>query len=102
MTTFVFRDGKIVDKETGLPVESSPISFAAPHVIRDAMDATVHMADGKIYESKSAFRKATKAAGCVEIGDHKFKPRAPIKMDKRERVDAIEKSIYDLRNGRRA
>lgn len=102
MTTYVFQDGRMVDKATGEPIESSPISFAAPHVIRDCMDATVHMADGKTYESKSAFRKATKAAGCVEVGDHKFKARAPIKLDRRERREAIGKSIYDLKNGRRA
>jgi len=36
--------------------------------ISDGMNDTRHMADGKIYDSKSRFRKATKRAGCVEVG----------------------------------
>lgn len=92
--TYVFRDGKMVDKEDAEPIEGG---F---QLIRDGMDPLRHMADGKTYDSKSAFRKATKAAGCCEVGDHVFKPRTPIKLDRRERVDAIKKTVYDLRNGR--
>ncbi|MEJ0094544.1 MAG: hypothetical protein WDN46_14250 [Methylocella sp.] len=94
--TFVFRDGKMVRKEDAEPLDGG---F---HLIRDGMEPLRHMADGRVYDSKSAFRHATKAAGCCEVGDHVFKPRAPIKLDRRERVDAIKKTIYDIRNGKRA
>ena len=76
----------------------------APHVISDIMAPTRHMADGNVYDSKRKFREVTKAHGCIEIGDQKGfgqKPREPIKLDKRERVEAIQKAMYDLRNGRR-
>jgi len=95
--TYVFREGiGVIPKEDAEPIEGG---F---HLIRDDMSPLRHMADGKVYDSKSAFRHATRAAGCVEVGDHQFKPRAPIKLDKRERVEAIKKSIYDLKNGRRS
>ena len=70
--------------------------------ISDQMDSTRHMADGKYYTSKVAFRKATKAAGCIEIGNetkYLTKPRKPIELNKRERLDSIKKAIYDLKNG---
>lgn len=38
-------------------------------VIEDSMPATKHPIDGKYYESKSAFRRVTKASGCVEVGN---------------------------------
>lgn len=70
--------------------------------ISDTMDATRHMADGKYYTSKAAFRAATKAAGCIEIGNEtKYlqKPRKPVKLDRRKRREDIKKAISDLRNG---
>jgi hypothetical protein len=102
MTTYVFRDGRCIEKQYAEDLDSD---CAAPHVIRDQMDALRHMADGKMYDSKSAFRKATKAAGCVEVGDqpnYGRNRRDPPKLDKRERVEAIKKTIYDLKNGNRA
>lgn len=97
MTTYVIRNGELVEK-------GSRSGNTAPHVIRDTMDPTLHMADGKLYDSKRAFRAATKAAGCIEIGTQKdygmkrsFKPT----LDKRERVEAIKRTIYELQNGRR-
>lgn len=97
--SYVIRDGQLVPKHLAAPLYEPS---AAPNVIRDGMDPTVHMATGRVFESKSAFRRETKAAGCIEVGDHKFKAkRDPIKLDRHERVDAIKRSIYDLRNGRR-
>jgi hypothetical protein len=40
-----------------------------PSIIRDGMDALQHPATGEVFDSKSAFRAATKAAGCVELGN---------------------------------
>lgn len=100
MPTFVYRDGKLVDKRFAAPrVESD----GATYVISDIMDATRHMADGRMYESKSKFRQATKAAGCVEVGTETstlLKPRQKIALDQGKRRDDIRKTIYDLRNRR--
>ena len=38
-------------------------------VHQDTIDATWHHAANKMYDSKSEFRRATKAAGCIEIGN---------------------------------
>lgn len=48
---------------------------AAPYVIQDSMDAVAHPCTGKLMDSKSEFRKTTKAHGCVEVGNEK--PSAP-------------------------
>jgi hypothetical protein len=76
---------------------------AAPNVISDIMPETRHMANGKNYDSKSEFRKATKAAGCVEVGnDSSFlnpKPRKNIELDRGQRREHLRQSIYELRNG---
>ena len=74
----------------------------ATHVISDTMDPTRHMADGKTYTSKAAFRAATKAAGCIEVGNEVStvtKPRKRIELDRRKRADDIRRTIYELRNG---
>ncbi len=38
------------------------------HVIQDSMDPTWHPATGQRMDSKSSFRRATKASGCIELG----------------------------------
>jgi hypothetical protein len=96
--SYVIRNGELVPKHLAAPLHEPN---AAPNVIRDGMEPTMHMATGRIFESKSAFRRETKAAGCVEIGTHQFKPRVPIKMDKRQRVQDIQRAIFQLRNGGR-
>lgn len=45
------------------------------HVIEDTMPETEHPADGHHYESKSAFRMATKMAGCEEMGNDKVEKK---------------------------
>lgn len=45
---------------------NQPIYF---NFIGDEINPTRHMANGKYYTSKKKFRDATKAAGCVEVGN---------------------------------
>lgn len=69
-------------------------------VISDTMAATKHMADGKMYDSKSEFRKATKNAGCIEVGNEMATvtaPRKPIQLSRADRRDAIRQAISQLR-----
>ena len=71
------------------------------NVISDVMDHTRHMANGKYYDSKSEFRKATRAAGCVEVGNetkYLLTPKKPVELCRGERRDNIRKAIYDIRN----
>jgi len=76
---------------------------AAVHYISDHMDFTQHMANGQYYDSKSEFRKVTKAYGCIEVGNEiptLTKPRAPAPIDRRERREHIRRAIEELKRGR--
>ena len=70
----------------------------APHVISDNMEPTKHHGTGRMIDSKRAFSKETRAIGCVEIGNEPIKPRAPIRLEKMARREAIQRAIYQLRN----
>lgn len=99
MTTYVYRNGKLVDKRIAPPRESK--HGQAAFVISDEMAPLRHMADGKMYDSKVKFRQATRAAGCVEVGTETqalLKPRQQIHLDQGKRRDDIRRTIYELRN----
>lgn len=98
MPTFVYRNGKIVDKRHAPSKEG--INGSASFVISDVMSETRHMADGKMYTSKAKFRQATRAAGCVEIGSETatmLAPRKPVVLDQGRRREAIQQAIYELK-----
>lgn len=68
----------------------------APNVIGDTMALTRHMANGKHYDSKSQFREATKAAGCIEVGNETgtlLKPRAPAVFNREHRRQEVRQAI---------
>lgn len=100
MTTYVIRNGELVNKNEAEPLIEKD---AAPHYISDHMDPLFHHAALRKIDSKSEFRRETRNHGCREIGDQtgygkrEFVP----KLDKHQRKDDIRKAIYDLRNGRR-
>lgn len=64
MTTYVRRNGKIVDKSA-----AQPLSGRVGGVISDTMRAMRHPITGKPMDSKSSFRAVTRAHGCVEVGN---------------------------------
>jgi hypothetical protein len=99
MTTFVYRNGKLVDKRVAPPKEGKHGSAA--FVISDEMAPTRHMADGKFYTSKVKFRQATRDHNCIEVGTETatlLKPRKPIELDRGARREAIQRTIYEMRN----
>jgi len=101
MPTFVYRNGKIIDKRDAPPREG--VHGSANYVISDEMAPIRHMADGKYYTSKVKFRQATRAAGCVEVGNETktvLTPRKPIELDRGARREAIQRTIHELRNKR--
>lgn len=62
-TVYYFdKEGKIMDRPTD---KTGP----RLHVIQDSMDACVHPATGVWCDSKSEFRRMTKASGCIEVGN---------------------------------
>lgn len=89
----------LADELGFIPAElAESTSAQATMVISDHMPPTKHHGTGRILDSKSEFRKDTKSVGCIEIGNEAIKPRTPIKLDKRQRVEAIRKAIYELKN----
>jgi hypothetical protein len=69
--TWVYRNGKLVQKHLAPPKHSGRVRG----VISDTMDALIHPCTGKLMDSKSEFRKVTKAKGCVEVGNEKLVDR---------------------------
>lgn len=95
--TYVLRGGKLVPKSEAQPLEQR----AGIYVISDTMEPAMHMASCRVLDSKSEFRKDTRAHGCIEIGNESpGSTRIPVTLDRRERRQEIAKAIYDLRNGR--
>lgn len=72
-----------------------------PMVISDQMAPAQSMADGKVYESKRAMLAATRAAGCIEVGNEKQKPFVRPRPDRRQIKQAIEKATARYERGER-
>ena len=98
MSTYVIRNGELVEKELAGPRHGS--GEWVPSIISDTMGPLKHMADGKMYDSRSEFRKATKAAGCIEIGNEiktVTTPRKPVQLSREQRKNDIRRAISQLR-----
>lgn len=101
MPTYVYRNGELVDKQFAAPRGAT--GEKASYVISDEMPETRHMADGNYYTSKAKFRQATRASGCVEVGNETstlLKPRKQVTLSREQRRDHIRQAIHQLRNGR--
>lgn len=65
MTTYVLRNGRMVDKETGAPMNSGPYEPAAPMVVPDTPGYASPI-DGKWIEGRRARRYDLEKNDCVE------------------------------------
>lgn len=70
-----------------------------PSIIRDGMDALLHPADGKHYDSKSEFRRVTAEHGLIELGNDAPMSRPEYKPEGVR--DDIVQSIQMLEQGYR-
>ena len=79
--------------------------FPCPMVIRDSMDDIQSMADGRIYDSKSALRRSYTAEGnpqgrdYQEIGGTEIEPAGRASVDKKALRDAVDKAMHDVETG---
>lgn len=101
------RQVYVFDKNRGkcVPISERTDRPQALHaVIQDTMDPTWHPHDNKIYNSKSAFRAVTKAAGLEEFGNefHTASPQHRETDNREGRITEIKKQIeiYESRHGR--
>ena len=95
MTTYVFRDGQLVDKATAAPKITASPAFSA---ISDNMDMLKHHGTGKYTDSKRAFSRMTREANMVEYGNEMPKPRKPVKLSREERRQDIRRAFESLEN----
>lgn len=91
--TWVMRNGKLVPKHLAGPRDSGRVRG----VISDTMDALVHPCTGKMMDSKSEFRKVTKAKGGVEVGNEKLVDRRQLhSLDSESRRRDISTAMEQL------
>lgn len=69
---YVWRDGKMVE----VGAEFRPTPRVQTQIITDSMPNLWHPGDGKHYDSKSAFRRATKSLGLEEVGNDRQTPKS--------------------------
>lgn len=95
-----------------LPPVDNPIrqrgarsGFPCPMVIRDSMDDIQSMADGRVYDSKSALRRSYTADGnpqgrdYQEIGGTEIEPAGRASVDKKGIRDALDRAMHDVETG---
>lgn len=61
--------GEFHDLEQPWPCARPESPNAAPNIRADGMDAILSHADGRIYDSRSAYYASVKAAGCEIVGN---------------------------------
>ncbi len=101
----IYKDGKLLAEFEGDeciwlspdydPPERSDLS--APSLIRDYHEPFKSMADGHIYDSKSAYRRTLKEKGLTEVGNDAIPGKpfgAPAKSDDRKKL--LHKQLADV------
>jgi hypothetical protein len=91
MTTYVLRNGRLMEKH------QAPRRSVAS-VISDTMDALKHPGTGELIDSKAAFRAATRASGCLEVGNEPMRPQPRPEPRMSEIADDVKRSIAQLRS----
>lgn len=70
----------------------------SPNIISDTMGPTRNMADGRLYDSKSRYYEAVKAAGCEIVGDDQgFRNQRPPEPEYTTGHD-VKRAIEQLRS----
>lgn len=87
--TYVLRNGELVLKHLAAPLPTS----GGPFVISDTMDPIRSQADGRMYDSKSAYERSVKAHGAEIVGNERLGHRPPPMPSMRE---DIKRAIQQL------
>jgi hypothetical protein len=91
--TWVYRNGRLVSKHLAAP----RVSGRVRGVISDTMDALIHPCTGKLMDSKSNFRRVTRAKGGVEVGNEKLVDRrVTVGLDTETRKRDIDHAMRQL------
>ncbi len=97
MTTFVYRDGKLIEKSKAPPKSGA-------FVISDYLDQPLEhhgYSDGRRTDSKATFRRWTREAGLVEKGNDRQRSDRRFGADRSEVVRDVAQAVNMLKNGYR-
>ncbi len=97
MTTFVYRDGKLIEKSKAPPKSGA-------FVISDCLDQPLEhhgYSDGRRTDSKATFRRWTREAGLVEKGNDRERAERRFGADRGEVVRDVAQAVNMLKNGYR-
>ena len=93
---YVLRNGELVDKRYAAPLHHAS---SAPNIRTDGMDPLQSMADGKHYDSKSAYYASIRRAGCEIVGDDRNGFKADRGLSEMSGYD-VKRAIEQLRERR--
>lgn len=85
------------------PAQARSDALPVPMFISDTMEPVKSMADGRVYDSKSAIRAGYKAGGFIEVGNDTSHLKAkPISRPDPAKInDAVDKAIARFERGER-
>lgn len=81
------------------PELERPRPVDAPFVLTDEMPGTKHPGNRRIYTSKAAFRRATKALGLEEIGNEEIKDTPQVRKEDPKLEEDIGRAYTMVRDG---
>lgn len=90
---YIWRDGDWLDV-----TDWKRAPHVGPYIIRDGMPDALHPANGATYDSKSAFRAATRAAGMIEMGTDAPMTPAP-RAEMPPVADSVREAVTMLEQG---
>jgi hypothetical protein len=68
----------------------------APFIRADGMSPLINHADGRLYDSKSAYYRAVKDAGCEIIGNEKLPERKVFEPDAKDIARDVKTAIQQV------
>ena len=89
--TYVYRDGEWVEKTRSTMVQT----FG---VITDSHEPFLSMADGKIYDSKSAYRRTLKEKGLQEVGNEDPRKHVEKQWNMPPVSESIKQAIEEIKS----
>lgn len=90
-STFIFRDGILIDKELAPRPYSNRSHLPCPMVISDSLADVCSPITGRPYDSKSAYYAHVKANNCEIVGNDPIASRPPVHTQ----AGGVEQSIKD-------
>lgn len=73
-------------------------SLPAPSIITDHLDDVKNPVDGKLYDSKSEYYRAVRAAGCEIVGNEAQK-MVPVDTRSDVKADEIGEALHKVKQG---